>query len=607
MYRGTWLLVALPLLVAAFSVSRTQPLPPPSLPPAFDARSARELADDLSKNYPNRFPGSAGALGAANWFESVLAPYGLPVQRDRFSAVIPGFGKTTLENLLAVVPGKSPQTIVVMAHRDDLGVGSGADDNASGTAALVELARAYASSGAGASASCGTQRVCPSHTIVFLSTDGGAFGGFGAERFARTWPQRRNLLAVLNLDAVNGAGRIRLEIAGDVPRSPAASLVATVAARVLDQTRAPPARPTMVRQLVDLGFPFSLTEQAPFVARGVPAVTMTRTPERPAQPYADIPSTLSAARIGDAGRAAQQTLASVDAGLEIARGTSSYLYLGARQIRGWAVELVLIAALFPFLAAVVDLFARCRRRRIALAPGLRSYRSRLGFWLFGGALFGIFALLNAWPAGSSRPLAPETDAARNWPVTWLALFGLLLVPAWLLARDRLTPRRSVIAEEELAGTTAALLVLAVVALLVVATNPFALVFVLPSLHAWLWLPQVRAQARTTQIAVLLAGFAGPLLLLASLGSRLHLGLDTPWYLAELAAVGYVPITMIVIALGWSAAAAQLVAVTAGRYAPYPAAGERPRLGPGRRLVRRVVLSARSRQRESPAAEQALEG
>jgi hypothetical protein len=464
---------------------------------------------------------------------------------------------------------------------------------------------AYASSGATTRA-CGAQRVCPSHTIVFLSTDGGAFGGLGAERFARTAPQR-NVLAVLNLDAVNGPGRIRLELAGDVPRSPASSLVATVAARVLDQARTPIARPTMVRQLVDLGFPFSLTEQAPFVARGVPAVTITRSPERPPQPFADIPSTLSAARIGDVGRAAQQTLASVDAGLEIARGRSSYVYLGSRQIRGWAIELVLIASLFPFLVAVVDLFARCRRRRIALAPGLRSYRSRLGFWLFGGALFGVFALLGAWPTGASRPLAPETAAARDWPVTWVVVFAFLLVPAWLLARDRLTPQRRALPEEELAGATAALLALGVVALLVVATNPFALIFVLPSLHAWLWLPQTRTESLAKQIAVLAAGFAGPLLLLASIASRLHLGLDSPWYLAELAAVGYVPITMIVIALGWSAAAAQLIAVTAARYAPYPAAGERPRLGPARRIVRSLVIATRSRQRAAASDQRALEG
>ena len=48
-YRGTWLLVGLPLLLAAFSVMRASPLPPhnPNLPPAFDRVTAVALATDL--------------------------------------------------------------------------------------------------------------------------------------------------------------------------------------------------------------------------------------------------------------------------------------------------------------------------------------------------------------------------------------------------------------------------------------------------------------------------------------------------------------------------------------------------------------------------------
>ena len=64
--RGTWLLVALPLLLAAFSVARPQPLPPPTLPPTFDVAIAEQLARELAAKYPDRSPGSAGSLGAAD-------------------------------------------------------------------------------------------------------------------------------------------------------------------------------------------------------------------------------------------------------------------------------------------------------------------------------------------------------------------------------------------------------------------------------------------------------------------------------------------------------------------------------------------------------------
>ena len=158
-----------------------------------------------------------------------------------------------------------------------------------------------------------------------------------------------------------------------------------------------------------------------------------------------------------------------------------------------------------------------------------------------------------------------------------------------MARDRLRPTRPVAPEEELAGHTGALLALAVVALLVVATNPFALIFVLPSVHAWLWLPQVRYSARWLRGLVFAIGFAGPALLLASFASRFDLGFDAPWYVAKLTAVGFVEPPALLIACGWLAAMAQLSALTVGRYAPYPAAGERPPRGPIRGVVRRLLL------------------
>jgi hypothetical protein len=608
MYRGTWLLVAVPLLIAAFTVTRPQALPPPVLPPTFDGGAAIELAYDLSHSRPLRLPGSASA---ANWFRGALESYGLALESDRFSADIPGYGRTELENITATVAGSSPETIVVMAHRDNLGLGPGADDNASGTAALIELARAYASPTPAPAGRCGPTRVCPSHTIVFLSTDGGAFGGIGAERFAATWPRRSHVVAVLNLDALVGTGRPRIALAGDAPRSPSPALVATAASRILEQSGVAPDRPSAVRQLVQLGFPFSLHEQAPFVARGIPALTLTSTPPRPSRPYEDVPDTLrtraAAFRIGQTGRAAQEVLTSVDQGLDISGGSSSYVYLGSRIVRGWAIELVLIAALFPFLAAAVDVFARCRRRRIPLGPAVRSYRSRLGVWLFGGALFLFFALVGAWPRGIARPPAPETDAAHDWPVLALAVLALTCACAWLVARPRLARRHDVALSEELAGATVALLALGVVALLVLATNPFALLFVLPSLHAWLWLPQVRNRPAWIRAAVFAAGLLGPALLLRMLAAEVGLGLGTLWYLAELVSIGYVRIPVFAIVLAWAAAGAQLAALAAGRYAPYPDVEQRG-LGPVRTALRRVLLASRSRATRAPTEpEQALEG
>jgi hypothetical protein len=603
MYRGSWLLVALPLLIAALSVARPAPLGAPTLPPTFDRRSAQALAVDLARTHPNRKPGSLGALQAVRWFSDQLRPYGYPTQVEQFEATIPGEGRVRLANITAVAVGRSPEAIVVMAHRDNAGVGPGANDNASGTAALVELARAYANL-----PSSPASPVRPAHTIVFLSTDGGGFGSLGAAHFARTSFYRKRVVAVVNLDALGGHGPPRLEIAGDRPRSPAGALVETAAARIFDQTGSAPGRTSVMGQLIDLGFPFSLYEHAPFVGQGIPALTLTTSGDRQTQRFTDTPENLNTVRLSQLGRAAQSLLVSLDQGLELAQGTTSYVYLGTRLVRGWAIQLALIAMLIPFLAAAVDLFARCRRRGIALRPALRAYRARLLFWLLVGGLFELFALAGVWPKGAARPPDPSSAAATDWPLLGLAGLAVLVGTAWFIGREPLLPRRRATPEEELAGYTAALLALGIVGLLVVATNPFALVFLLPSLHAWLWLPQVRAGRPAGRVAVLLAGFTGPLLLVGSLAVRFEMGFDAPWYLAELVALGYVGLTPLVIALAWTAGAAQLSTLTARRYAAYPSRRERPR-GPVRQVVRRLILTIlrlRTLRREEAEAERALE-
>jgi hypothetical protein len=603
LYRGTWLLVGMPLLIAAFSVHKATPLPAPqpNLPPTFDRAGTVALAADLAGSYPDRVPGTAGAAGAAEWFSSQLAPYGLNAAEDRFRALVPGHGRQTLVNQLVTIPGRLPTEIVVMAHRDDSGTGPGANDNASGVATLVQLARSYGTP----TAAPGTRAISPLHTLVFVATDGGAFGALGARRFARTHPG--HVLAVIDLAALAGRGPPRLVLTGSEPRLAAPGFVETAADRILDSSGSRPHRPTALAQLTDLAFPFTLYEQGPLLERGLPALTLTSGGERPPAGFSDQPKRLDAVRLGQLGGAAQQLLRWLDSSVELAPGTKSYVYFGPRLLPGWAIELVLIAALAPFLLAAVDLFARCRRRHIPLAPAFRSYRSRVGFWLWVVAIFELFALVGVWPDAPSVALPPDAAPATHWPALGVLGFAVLCALGWLVARARLVPRGPVSPSEEIAGTAAALLALAVVGLLVVATNPFALVFLLPSLHAWLWLPHARTQPIWTRASLLVAGLLGPLLLLGSLAWRYGLGFDALWYLAELTATGYVRLPAVVIAAGWLAAAGQVTALAAGRYTPYPSAAERPPRGPIRETVRRIVLTVRARRRTSETGRKALEG
>lgn len=584
LYRGTWLLVGLPLLLLAFSVFRPPALQAPNLPHAFDATQAAALASELAADYPDRLPGTPGAKGAATWFRRALHPYGFQVHPERFTATIHG-RRTTLVNLVARKPGLSPgKEIVVMAHRDDSGADNGLNDNASGTAALVELARSYAPTPA-------AQRISLPYSLVFLSTDGAAEGARGAAHFAAAEQGLQNIIAVVNLDSIGGRGSPRLVFGGNTARSPAPGLVETMRAALAQEGGGDPARPSGLQQLVALAFPFDPYEQAPFVSRGIPAVTVTTAGARPSDSPQRGSGRLDVGHLGLVGLATQDTVDAMERGVSLATGPTSYVFLGQRLIRGWAIEIVLVAMLLPFLAAAVDLFARCRRRRIRIAPALRSYRSRLGFWAWVGAVFLVFGAFGFW--GSADGRAPSLSSVA-WPGSALLALVFLAGAGWLVARSRLLPRRPIRPEERLAGHSGALLALGVVGLLLAATNPFALVFVLPSLHAWLWLPQMQTRHAAARTGLFLAGFLGPGYLVWSFATHYGLGWDAPWYIAELFAVGYAPLPLLVIGLGWLAAASQLAALASGRYAPYPAPHERPRRGPVRELMRTVLLAQRRR-------------
>ena len=193
-YRAAWLVVAVPVLVAAFSVGRPDPLPPPRTQPFFDQATALQFATELTA-FPNRAPGTEGSEQATDWVEDQLESYGFTVERQTFSADIPGLGTEELVNLVAVAPRTGPaatqaqRPIVVLAHRDNIGTSPGADDNASGTGALLELARDLGSAS-------------HAHPIVLVSSDGGAYGGLGAAHFAQSLPYAERPAALVNLDAI---------------------------------------------------------------------------------------------------------------------------------------------------------------------------------------------------------------------------------------------------------------------------------------------------------------------------------------------------------------------------------------------------------------------
>ena len=117
----------------------------------------------------------------------------------------------------------------------------------------------------------------------------------------------------------------------------------------------------------------------------------------------------------------------------------------------------------------------------------------------------IGALARILPTGEALPLPPYADFFETRPSFGGLVLGGAFVLGWLVTPA--TRSASAAApDERLAGLVVALAVLGAVAVGLAVFQPYALVFVLPSLYAWLWLP---LEGRFTARVILLLGFAGP--------------------------------------------------------------------------------------------------
>ena len=563
-------LVVVPAFLAfLFSISTTGALQRSPLEPLFDADSAATFAETLAVEYPSRVPGSEGAAEAAVWYRETVASLGLRTEEDVWTADLADLGEVELRNIVSVVPGRSEQTIVVVAHRDNAGAEQTRGENAAGTALLIELARGFAAQEIGPDP-------LPDHTLALVSTDAGAFGGAGAARFVAESPLAEDALAAVVVDDL-GPGRPRLAIAGDDPVTPARTLVRTASARIAEELGSSPALPSVAAQLVDLGIPFALDEQGRFLASGLSAVTITTEPDGAGVASPGIE------RLGQLGRATEALVSSLDRSVGGAFRTPDSVFFADRAASGWTARLTLVLAVVPFALGVVDLVVRGRRRRLPFAPALRALRARLGIWAFGALVVFVGALAQILPTGEPLPLPPYDPFFDTRPVFGLLVLGAAFVLWWLVARRNLVPVSTPAPDERLAGFVVALGLLGLAAVGLAIFQPYALVFVLPSLYAWLWLPL--EGRRAVRITVFGVGLVGPVAGLVLLGRELDLSvIDSALYVVSLFTVGYLPLASALLGIAWTAAATQLAALALGRYAPYAGGLEAPPAGPLRRSL-----------------------
>ena len=253
-----------------------------------------------------------------------------------------------------------------------------------------------------------------------------------------------------------GTGRRASRSPATRPRSPAATLVETAAKRVLEQTGvARPARRRRSAQLIDLGFPFTLYEQGPFVARGIPAVTLTTAGERPPAAFTD---RATDARHGDGSARSAARRSSWSA--RSTRGSSSRR--GRRASSGPATGSSAAGRSSCCSSACCPVPRRRRRPVRALPPARGSRCARPCAACAAGSPSGSSsgsrsrrsASLGAWPRRRSAPAEPRCCRVRRLAGARAARARRhRALAGWLVARQRLVPRRPVGAEEQLAGST----------------------------------------------------------------------------------------------------------------------------------------------------------
>jgi hypothetical protein len=209
-----------------------QPEPEPpreyTLEEAVASINEEDLKKDLyylaSQELEGRMSGKKGNIVAADYIKKKYESFGLDTMYDKFSIrrMNPGPNNETgddfTQNIYAWIEGSDPvlknEIVVVGAHMDHIGYGPsmsrsgggkvhpGADDNASGTVALMQIAKAFS-----------MLKGKVKRTVVFQSYSAEEMGLIGARHycdnpsFPKDNPSIRSHVAMINMDMVGYLGK----------------------------------------------------------------------------------------------------------------------------------------------------------------------------------------------------------------------------------------------------------------------------------------------------------------------------------------------------------------------------------------------------------------
>jgi Zn-dependent M28 family amino/carboxypeptidase len=214
------LAVAVGLAAACFTISSPRgqavlPVPDDAVAKMVAEVSKERLAETLTAlcSIPTRYSPTSGCRLAGTSIYNYFARLGLAVEYEHFKYNSPRVaGGATGRNVVATLAGTGvPERMVVVgAHYDSFStnefrVAPGADDNATGVAAVLEIARIFSRRRFGL-------------TVRFIAFDAEELGLFGSEHAAGgARAKRESIVAMLNLDmvGVSDGGRRALALVPD--------------------------------------------------------------------------------------------------------------------------------------------------------------------------------------------------------------------------------------------------------------------------------------------------------------------------------------------------------------------------------------------------------
>ena len=513
LYRLTLLGGLFAVVVLMFSVvSRPGAFRSEAAPDAFDQDRAAGLARAIVEAAPERQPGSRGDDAAADLVtERFTEIAGGEVTEQGFGGRFEG-EDVDLRNITLTLPGTEDSRIVFAASRD-CAEGPCAVSSAAATATLLELADTF--SGARHDA-----------TVSFVSLDGSTAGAAGA----------RELAAGLEIEPADAVivvaqpGASRPEAPFAVPwsagvQSTSVQLLESAAAALQAEGGIEDAASFgTAESLLRLAIPSGLGDQAVLIEEGIDSVALTSAGDTPLPVSSDGLDSLSAATIGDIGRAALVLGFALDERSEpLEHGPDTYVPLAGKLIPGWAVALLAAALLLPIGAVALDGSVRHARAGEPLPLAFALALTRAVPFVATLVLAYLLELFGLMP-GPAFPFDPQ----RFSPGAGSVLVLLVLLAA-MAGSIRLIGRLAVPAEAEDALSPAIATILFAGLLGIWLANPFFALMLVPAGHLWLLAAQPEMRGRRAAAwSLLAAGAVVPAVALLAVGGQIGAGAEIPW-------------------------------------------------------------------------------